>query len=116
MAIRFIEIADNNGRRSELFEILSSVGQTEEVRLQGDVIVQLSGTATAITAIVEHATRDPGSSEVNWAPASDDPFTGDLSAGMAPRPYVEPATGWWRVRIASISGGNCKISIIGETA
>lgn len=116
MPIRFIEIADNDNRRSELFEILSDAGQTEEVRLQGDVIVQLSGSATAITAIVEHATRDPGTSEANWAPASDEPFTGNLSAGMAPRPYVEPATGWWRVRIASISGGDCKISIIGETA
>lgn len=116
MSVRFIEIPDNNGKRTELFEILSAAGQTDEVRLQGSVIVQLSGTATAVNAIVEHATRDPGSSEANWAPASDDAFTGDLSAGMAPRPYSEPATGWWRVRITSMSGGNCKVSIIGEAA
>ena len=116
MSIRFIEIADNNNNRSELFEALSAVGVTEPVRLQGSVIVQLSGTATVLTAIVEHSTRDPSTSEVNWAPADDNVFSGDLSAGIAPRPYSEPAIGWWRVRVSEISGGNCKVSIIGEKA
>lgn len=116
MSIRFIEIADNNNNRTELFETISSAASTDPVRLQGRVIVQLSGTATAITAVVEHCTRDPSTAEVNWAPAEDEAFSGDLSAGMAPRPYEDPAIGWWRVRVTSISGGNCKVSIIGEKA
>lgn len=115
-SIRFISIAERNSDRTELYDTLSVTGQTDPVRLQGDVVVQISGTATNLTAIVEHATRDPSTSEVNWAPAEDDPFSGDLSAGMAPRPYRDPATGWWRVRLSAISGGNCKISIIGEKA
>lgn len=115
-SVRFISISDNNSERTELFDTLTATGQTDPVRLQGRVKVQLSGSATSLTAIVEHATRDPGSAEANWAPVEDDPFTGDLSAGMSPRPYDDPAIGWWRVRVTAISGGNCKISIIGEKA
>lgn len=115
-SIRFIEISDSNNQKTELFDTLASTGQTDPVRLQGMVVVQLSGTATSINAIVEHATRDPSTAEANWAPAEEDAFEGNLSLGIAPRPYQDPATGWWRVRIASMSGGNCKISIIGEKA
>lgn len=114
--IRFISIISNENERTELFDTLSAPGSTDAVRLQGNVVVQVSGSATSLTAIVEHATRDPNTSEANWAPADDTGFGGNLSAGLSPRPYVEPATGWWRVRVTAISGGNCKISIIGEKA
>lgn len=116
MATRIITIANNDGERMELFEVLTNTGVTQPVRLQGQVVVQVSGTATSVSAIVEHCTRDPASTEANWAPADDTAFSGDLSAGMAPRPYAEPAVGWWRVRVSSISGGDCKVSIIGEKA
>jgi hypothetical protein len=117
--ISFISTMDHDagsGRdnRVELYQLMEAPGSTDAIRLQGDVVVQLSGTATAIEAWVEHATRDPASAEANWAPAEDDAFLGDLSAGIAPRPYIEPATGFWRVRVVSISGGNCKVSIVGE--
>lgn len=114
--IRFISIISNANERTELFDTLSAPGSTDAVRLQGSIVVQLSGTATSLAAVVEHATRDPATAEANWAPADDIGFAGNLSTGMSPKPYTEPATGWWRVRITAISGGSCKVSIIGEKA
>lgn len=107
-------VAHSRDNRVELYQLMEATGQTDAIRLQGDVIVQLSGTATDIVATVEHATRDPGSAEVNWAPAEDSGFSGDLSAGIPPRSYSEPATGFWRVNVTTLTGGNCKVSIVGE--
>lgn len=116
--ISFLTTRDQDGNnaenRTELYQQLDSVGSSDAVRLQGNVTVQLSGTATSCTAIVERASRDPGSAEVNWAPAEDDPFSGDLSAGMAPRAYEDPAVGFWRVRVTTLTGGYCRVSIVGE--
>lgn len=111
-----LNIADRDSERGEFFEILEAAGlaTSPPVRLQGRVVVQVSGTATDIVAVVEHATRDPGSGEENWAPAEDEPFSGDLSAGIPPREYEDPAVGWWRVRVPTLTGGAVKISIIGE--
>lgn len=101
----------------EFYELMSATGSTDPaIRLQGTVVVQLSGTATDIVAIVERSSRDPGSAQVNWAPAEDDTFSGDLSAGIAPRAYTDPAIGFWRVRITTLTGGTCKVSIIGDRA
>lgn len=107
-------LRDQDSEKVELYELMSAVGSTSAIRLQGDVIVQLSGTATNIVAKLEHATRDPGGAEANWAPADDDGFSGNLSAGMSPRPYRDPAAGYWRVTITTLTGGTCKVSIIGE--
>lgn len=117
--ISFISTMDHNAahtrdNRVELYELMTSAGITGHLRLQGDVIVQISGDATNIVATVEHATRDPGTSEANWAPAEDTGFSGDLSAGIPPRSYSEPATGFWRLNITTLTGGNCKVSIVGE--
>ena len=112
-----LNIKDKNDERTEFFEILEAVGTTSPaIRLQGTVTVQLSGTATEISAVVERSSRSPGGGEENWAPAEDEAFAGNLSAGIAPREYAEPAVGWWRVRVPTLTGGDVKISIIGETA
>ncbi len=112
-----LNIKDKSDERTEFFEILEAAGTTSPaIRLQGTVTVQLSGTATEISAVVERSSRSPGSGQENWAPAEDETFAGDLSAGIAPREYTEPAIGWWRVRVLTLTGGDVKISIIGETA
>ena len=103
--------------RVEFFEDMSAIGYTSPyVRLQGSVVVQLSGDATSVAGRVEYSSRDPGGAEANWAPAEDTGFSGDLSAGIAPRTYVDPASGWWRFNLTGLTGGNCKVSIIGESA
>jgi hypothetical protein len=107
---------DRGDEISETFQSLSSVGSSDYAYLQGLVTVQLSGDATSLTAVVERSSQDPAGANVNWAPAEDSPFSGNLANGMSPRQYTEPATGYWRVRIASIAGGSCKVSIIGEKA
>lgn len=115
-SINSLFIRDKDGERTEYYEELNAPGVTSEaIRLQGTVTVQVSGTATDVVAIVERSSRAPGSGQENWAPAEDDPFENDLSAGIAPREYIEPAIGWWRVRVATLTGGNIRISILGET-
>lgn len=108
------DVAHSRDNRVELYQLMEAAGATDAVRLQGDVVVQISGTATAITANVERASRDPNGAEVNWAPAEGEAFSGDLSAGISPRAYFEPATGFWRLNISALTGGTCKVSIIGE--
>lgn len=112
-----LNIEPSNSERLEFFEIMSGAGVTSiPVRLQGRVVVQVSGSATDINAIVERASRDPGSGEENWAPAETQSFVGDLSLGMPPRGYQEPAIGWWRLNVRSLDGGDVKVSIIGDNA
>lgn len=112
-----LNVRNKDDERTEFFEVLEAVGTTSPpIRFQGNVTVQISGSATNVTAIVERSSRGPNTGEENWAPAENTPFSGDLSAGIAPREYVEPAIGWWRVRVPTLTGGNISVSIIGETA
>lgn len=111
-----LNIAPSTSERAVFFEHLSAPGSTSPaVRLQGRVVVQIAGTATDIEAVVEHATQDPGSSQEDWAPAENEIFDGNLSLGMAPRQFEEPAIGWWRVRVTTLVGGYARISIIGDS-
>ena len=110
------EIRDPEEVKLELYQLMSATGTTDAIRVQGRVTVQLSGTATAIVAIAERSSRDPGGAEANWAPAEDDTFSGDLSAGISARAYEDPAVGFWRVRITTLTGGTCKVSIVGDRA
>ena len=94
----------------------NATGSTDAMVFTGidaRIVVQLSGTATAVTAVVERSTNDPLSASANWAPAEDAVFSGNLANGIAPRQYAEPSSAYWRVRISSISGGNCTVSIAG---
>lgn len=79
------------------------------------VVFQISGTATAFEAVVERSTRDPSRDTPNWSPAEEETWTGAASA-VAPRVYDEPARGWWRLRVISMSGGALQLNVIGERA
>ena len=63
---------------------------------------------------LERSTRDPNRATPNWAPAEDEHWTGNLVTGTAPRVYNEPARGWWRLRVISVSGGNLQLDVMGE--
>lgn len=94
---------------------LSAPGSTEAVRFQRSedgVIIAVSGTATSVVFVVERSSRDPGSDPA-WSPAQDDAITGNPSTGIAPLQFREPATGFWRVRFTTLSGGTAKISMVG---
>lgn len=82
-----------------------------------EVTFQVSGTATAISARLERSTVYPGAdgSLGNWAPV-DDAVTGDLTAGVNAAVYVESDHAWWRVAVATVTGGNLTTSVSGTVA
>lgn len=97
----------------------SAPGSSDPLRLRENdngVVFHLSGTATAFSAVVERSTRDPTRDTPNWAPAEDEPWTGDLTLGTAPRVFNEPIRGWWRLRVTAVSGGTLYLNIMGERA
>ena len=99
---------------AERTETFTEAGQTEPLRFQRNedgLTIQVSGTATEFTAIVERCTDVVAG---NWAPADNERFTGDLSAGIPPRQYHEPSRGFWRVRVEAISGGSATVVLTGE--
>lgn len=103
----------------EYTETFSATGNTDPLRYERSdegIVIQLSGTATSFTAIVERATLDPGAGTPNWAPADSSPLSGNASTGIAPVRYDEPVRGWWRVRITALSGGNLTVYIAGKPA
>lgn len=107
----------NGERFLEYTETFVAVGQTDPLRYERSdegLIIQLSGTATAFTAIVERATKDPGDANVNWAPADSVPLSGNVSTGIAPVRYDEPVRGWWRIRVTELTGGNLTVYIAGK--
>lgn len=109
----------NGERFLEYTETLATTGNTDPLRYERSdegIVIQLSGTATAFTAIVERATLDPGSGTPNWAPADATPLTGNASTGIAPVRYDEPVRGWWRVRVTELTGGNLTLYIAGKPA
>lgn len=95
-------------------DTLASPGDSTSLRVVGEVCVQLSGTATAVTAQVQRSTRDPLSGP-NWAPAGD-PITGNPSAGLSIKRYMEPTRGWWRIHVTVLTGGNLIVDISGQKA
>ena len=106
----------NGVARAEQYDVLTVAGTSPPVRLSDGVTVQISGTATNIVARVERSSQDPAMATANWAPAEDTGISGDLSAGISPRAFLEPAVGWWRLNITTLTGGNCKVSIVGGKA
>lgn len=94
---------------------VATTGVTDWICLTGQVVVQITGTATAISVRVERSSLCPDSeSGPNPAPA-DGPgieISGNASTGIAPVVYVEPAVGWWRLVVTSIAG-SANLSISG---
>lgn len=114
MAIRNIGLGSSVGpERQEMSQTLESAGASDPIRLKGPLSVQLTGTATAITARVERSTQNPTGTP-NWAPAETETFSGNLAEGIAARAYEEPVAAYWRVNVTALTGGNVSVSIIGE--
>lgn len=90
---------------------LSAPGVTDWVCLANNIAVQITGTATSITALVERSTKNPADA-ANAAPA-DAPITGSPVAGIQPVPYLEPGVAWWRVNVTAVAGGDAVIALSG---
>lgn len=114
---QFTDLGDE--RFLEYTETFSATGNTDPLRYERSdegIVIQLSGTATSFTAIVERATLDPGAVTPNWAPADSLPLSGNAAVGVAPVRFDEPVRGWWRVRVTALTGGNLTVYIAGKPA
>ena len=86
-----------------------------------DVVIALSGSATAVVAVVERSCVNPFARVAGslvpqgpiTTPADSDGFSGNLSAGIPANIYTESGVGWWRVRVSSVTGGDCTASLSG---
>lgn len=81
---------------------MNAPGLTDWVCLTGTVALQITGAATAITAITQRSTRNPDIT-ANPAPA-DEPVTGNPADGMTPTFYVEAGVAWYRVQVTELNG------------
>lgn len=79
------------------------------VLCQGDIAIQITGTATAVTAVVERSTRNP-SNTPNPAPLSADTITGNPTTGVNVASYYEPGAAYWRVRLTALTGAGVNVS------
>jgi hypothetical protein len=96
-----------------LEETLTAANQsTEWLRLSGQLAIQITGTATAVSVQVERSTRDPQTLTPNTAPAGD-VITGNPATGMQPKAYAEPGVAWWRAKLTAITGADCTVAING---
>lgn len=92
----------------------SGAGTTNWIKFANtNVTVQADGTATSMSATVERTTRDPNAGPVTQAPADGVAFTGSAAAGLTPNVYQETGVAWWRVNVASVSGGSVTFSLSG---
>lgn len=110
--------ASGNREIVTLSQTLTGVGATDWVRfVNTQIVAQVSGVATAITAVVERSDinpagpRDPGVTHV--APADTTGFTGDPATGVVPNVYIEPGVGWWRINVTALTGASVNLSLSG---
>jgi hypothetical protein len=85
---------------------------TDWVCLTGNVGVQVSGAATAITYTVQRSSLDPAGQLGADAVPADVAVSGNPSTGMQAQGYIEPGVGWWRVVVSAVTG-NATVSISG---
>lgn len=113
-----IEFKNRAGSRSiSTITTLEGTGSTEWVCLTGQLAVQITGSASALTYMVERSVTDPnGNMGAHAAPADDAPLKGEPILGMSPQGYFEPGCAWWRVTISSMSGGPLLVAISGTKA
>lgn len=97
-------------------DTLTTTGPSDPVRLSGDIVVQLSGTATNITAVFERNPQDPAQAPNGWAPAETEAFSGNLSLGIPARRYQDPISAFYRLRVTALSGGNVTVAISAQQA
>lgn len=74
------------------------------------ITVQVGGTATAITAVLERSTTDP-TVAASWATV--DTYSG-AAASVGFKSYQEGGIGWWRVRVTAVAGGTVTIAMTGR--
>jgi hypothetical protein len=102
-------------RRKNATETFTATGETDWVKLYGELVVQLTGAATVVSAQVERSVVDPGEdgSTADPAPAGD-AITGNPSTGIQPAAYLEPGVGWWRVKVTALTGTPLRVAISGK--
>jgi len=116
MATEFIITPPGGGYRTGR-ATLTATGQTGWMKfIAGDLIVQLDGAATAVTASVQRSSTNPALGSVTPAPADSTGFTGNPSTGIAPNIYTETGVGWWRVNVTDLTGTPLNISLTGKVA
>lgn len=108
-------ISTSSGEARVSQDLFSAAGATDAIRVSGGVIVQATGTGTAVSLVVERSTIDPNTSNStpNWARVEDSALSGNPATGMTASQYVEPAIAWWRVRVVSVTG-SVFVSISGK--
>lgn len=94
-----------------------SADSMEWTRFEGaQVILQLTGTASAASVVVERCARNP-----DLHPGQPAPLPAQVdSTGLSGNPavgataiYLETAAGWWRARVTAVSGGWVEVALSG---
>ena len=96
-------------------ETFTTAGATKPHRLTGDIVAQISGTGTAINAVLERNPQDPALHPNGWALADPDAYVGSVAAGMAARRYHDPLAAFYRFRVITLTG-SATVAISGESA
>ena len=95
----------SSNRSVNCLQTFEEAGVSDWVPLSGKIAIQITGSATSVSYMVERSVSDPQSDMgANPAPVEDTDSKGDPSSGMSPTGYFEPSTAWWRVRIISTDG------------
>jgi hypothetical protein len=105
--------------------VLSATGVTDWHRFREGFAVQITGTATSVTANVIRSTLYPGTNtsgqtidygqsgclanSVTYGTA----ISGNPSNGIITT-YIEPGTAWFCVQVTAVTGGNVQISMSGK--
>lgn len=93
---------------SDSFSVASATDAISFVATPIDV--QIGGTATSVTAVLERSPTDPAVS-ASWATV-DTYMAAPAAVGF--KAYQEAGVGWWRVRVTSLTGGTVTINITGR--
>lgn len=110
---------DGNATRPlSLFETLTAVGKTDSARFRGDVVVQATGPATAVTFLLERhppleGDAKPATNSTAWGQA-DVATTGNPSTGLAAALFQGRGDAWLRINLTAKTGGDVSFSITGE--
>lgn len=80
-----------------------------------DICAQVSGSASAVVAVVQRSDVNPGADGAlaQAAPADATGFTGNPTTGIAPNIYTEPGVGWWRINVTTVTAGTVRASLSG---
>lgn len=95
-----MDVSKDDPVHSQSNQTLTAPGDSQALRLRAEILVQLAGSGTAVTAVV---LRSPDGMDDNYSPAGE-PIAGNQSAGVDIRRYDEPSRGFWKVRVTSVTG------------